>query len=151
MGIYWFTGQPSHGKTTLAKLLVSYLENKGRNVFHIDGDDLRGLTENQNYSKAGRIDNVNSAQKIAHYLHNKGYEVVVSLVSPYISQREVFKDLLGYDLHEFYVHTQEVRERDAYKSLDYEKPITNYINVDTTAISPEQSLEKIIWSTEKDT
>ena len=148
--IYWFTGQPSHGKTTLAKLLVNYLKSKNRNVFHVDGDDLRALTANKNYSRLGRIGNVNSAQKIAHYLHNQGYEVVVSLVSPYRNQREDFKKLLNYSIHEFYVHTAEIRERDSYKSLDYEEPLTNFINVDTTAISPEQSLEKILWSTEKD-
>lgn len=147
MAIYWFTGQPSHGKTTLAKLLIEHLEKENRPSFHIDGDDLRNLTGNKNYSRLGRMGNVNGAQKIAHYLHNKGFEVVVSIVSPYREQREKFKILLGHNVHEFYVHTEEPRERDAYKSLDYEEPLINFINVDTTAIFPKQSLEKILWTT----
>ena len=43
MAVYWFTGQPSHGKTVLANLLIDELE-KEHEVFHVDGDDLRALT-----------------------------------------------------------------------------------------------------------
>ncbi len=50
--IYWFTGQPGAGKTVLGKKLVEFLGTEKRNwrsnVFHIDGDDLRALTINQN-------------------------------------------------------------------------------------------------------
>ena len=46
--IYWFTGQPGAGKTTLGKKLHSFLKTEKRNwrrdVFHLDGDDLRELT-----------------------------------------------------------------------------------------------------------
>jgi adenylylsulfate kinase len=50
--IYWFTGQPGAGKTTLAKKLVEYL-NVG-NTIHIDGDDLRDIFKNKDYSENGR-------------------------------------------------------------------------------------------------
>lgn len=147
--IYWFTGQPSHGKTTLATLLVKYLEKIGKKVFHIDGDDLRDITLNKDYSKEGRINNVKSAQQIAHYLHNEGYDVVVSLVSPYREQRESFKKHVGNFVVELYVHTTEPRERDLLKSKDYEPPLYNFIDVDTTDILPKESLEEIIWWIEK--
>ena len=46
--IYWFTGQPSSGKTTLGNKLYKFLKTEKRNwrrdVFHIDGDDLRNIT-----------------------------------------------------------------------------------------------------------
>lgn len=142
--IYWFTGQPSHGKTTLAKILVSNLESKYKKVFHIDGDDLRALTSNQDYSKQGRIDNIIGAQKIAGYLHNEGYDVIVSLVSPYRDQREEFKKHIGIDIIELYVHTEQLRERDNFKSLDYEAPIENFIDVDTTIDNPIESINKIL-------
>ena len=41
--IYWFTGQPCAGKTTLAKKLHRIKPN----AFMIDGDDLRDLTINK--------------------------------------------------------------------------------------------------------
>ena len=57
--VYWFTGQPGHGKTVLSKMLIEYLEdNKEKQVIHIDGDDLREIFQNKDYSKEGRIKNI---------------------------------------------------------------------------------------------
>lgn len=139
--IYWFTGQPCAGKTTLAKMLENHIID---NVYLIDGDDLRDLTTNKDYSINGRVSNVNTAQKIAHYLHNQGQDVIVSLVSPYIDQREEFKTLLGDQIKEIYVHTTEIRERDHFKAIAYIPPSTNFIDIDTTYDTEEQSLKKII-------
>ena len=132
--IYWFTGQPGAGKTTLAKMLHKDLKNS----FHIDGDDLRSLTTNKDYSINGRVNNVNTAQKISHYLHNQGHDVIVSVVAPYIDQREDFKVLLGKEnIVEFYVHTTQERERDHFKTDAYVAPKENFIDIDTTYESPE--------------
>jgi len=143
MAVYWFTGQPSHGKTVLAKLLKEELEKYGQ-VFHVDGDDLRGLTLNKDFSEQGRIDNVKGAQKIAHYLHNQDYTVVVSLIAPYRWQREELKSMLGADLVELYVHTTSPRERDHFSVKEYEAPLENFIDVDTTDDTPEESIIKIL-------
>ena len=145
--IYWFTGQPGAGKTTLADMLKEELE-KNRNfvykVFRIDGDDMRELFSNKDYSIKGRVDNVSTAQRIAHYLHNQEKDVIVSLVSPYIDQREDFKKLLGDNLKEIYVHTSDKRERDNFKSIAYTPPQSNFIDIDTTIDNPEESLKKIL-------
>lgn len=143
--IYWFTGQPSHGKTILATMLKEAIKEEGK-VFHIDGDDLRSLTFNKDYTKQGRLDNVRGAQKIAHYLHNEGYTVVVSLVSPYREQREQLKTFLKDAITELYVHASEPRERDCYRVEDYEEPLERFIDVDTTFDTPEQSLQKILYN-----
>ena len=139
--VYWFTGQPCAGKTVLSRYLQSHLKMK---PFLIDGDDLRDLTTNKDYSINGRVNNVNTAQKIAHYLHNQGKDVIVALVSPYIDQREDFKKLLGDNIKEIYVHTSEARERDHWKAIAYIAPQDNFINIDTTDDTPEESLQKII-------
>jgi adenylylsulfate kinase-like enzyme len=139
--IYWFTGQPSAGKTTLANKLQ---ESISEDVYIIDGDDIRDLFSNKDYSTKGRVENVATAQRIAHYLHNQGKDVIVSLVSPYIDQREEFKKLLGNDIREIYVHTSESRERDHFKASDYVAPKCNFIDIDTTHDTPEESLLKIM-------
>ena len=136
--IYWFTGQPGHGKTTLAKALIQHLENAGNKVFHVDGDDLRELTVNADYSKEGRINNIKRAQTIAHFLHSKGEMVVVSLVAPYRDIREEFKSRT--DVQEIYVHTSEVRGRENKHAADYEPPLKGFLDIDTTNKSVEQSL-----------
>ena len=89
--IYWFTGQPGAGKTVLANALKQQLEN----TFHIDGDDLRDIFDNKDYSEDGRRKNIALAQHISHFLSKKECNVVVSLVSPYKDQREEFKEKIG--------------------------------------------------------
>ena len=138
--IYWFTGQPSSGKTTLARLLKKFKPG----AYMIDGDDMRELFSNNDYSIKGRVENVGTAQRIAHFLHNNGKDVIVSLVSPYIDQREDFKTLLGDNIKEIYVHTTMKRERDHFAAIAYVPPHENFIDINTTFDTPEESLVKIL-------
>ena len=140
--IYWFTGQPGHGKTTLAKALIAHLNDQGIEPFHVDGDDLRALTANADYSRAGREANIRRAQTIAHYLHNQDRVVVVSLVAPYRDLREEFKAATG--LTEIYVQTSETRGREAKHASDYEAPTERFIDIDTTGTSIEASLGQLL-------
>jgi adenylylsulfate kinase-like enzyme len=138
--IYWFTGQPGHGKTVLAKALQVELEN----TFHIDGDDIREIFNNKDYSEAGRRKNIELAQHLSHFLHNKGQNVVVSLVSPYKDQRDMFKEKMGDFIKEFYIHTTEIRGRENFHVENYQQPTENYLDIDTTDISVEECLNQII-------
>lgn len=140
--IYWFTGQPGHGKTTLAKAMLDHLAAEGIEAFHVDGDDLRALTTNADYSRGGRENNIRRAQLLAHYLQSKGHTVVVSLVAPYRDIREELK--AAADVTEVYVHTTETRGREEKHASDYEAPLTNFINIDTTGKSVEESLQEVI-------
>lgn len=146
--IYWFTGQPGAGKTVLGTKLKDFLQTEKRNwrkdVFHIDGDDLRELTLNQDYSEAGRITNIKNAQLLAYFLHNKGCDVVVSLVAPYRDLREEFKSACGDSIVELYVHTNRKRQREQFKVEGYQCPETNFVDVDTTSENPIQSFNRII-------
>jgi adenylylsulfate kinase len=137
--IYWFTGQPGHGKTVLANALKQELDN----AFHIDGDDLRAIFDNKDYSETGRRKNIELAQQLSHFLHNKKHHVVVSLVSPYRDQREAFKNKLENNIKEFYIHTTEIRGREKFHVKNYELPIENYLDVDTTNTSVDECLKKI--------
>ena len=137
--IYWFTGQPCAGKTTLANKLKTTLPT----AFQIDGDDMRELFSNKDYSINGRVINVSTAQRIAQYLNNQNRDVIVSLVSPYIDQREEFKALMGDQVIEFYVHTTESRERDHFKAIAYTPPLVKFVDIDTTYDTEEQSFKKV--------
>jgi len=136
--IFWFTGQPGSGKTTLGKALLEKLDD----VFHIDGDDLRGLSANVDYSEQGRINNIRTAQSIAMYLDNKGKNVVVSVVAPYKWLREEFKE--RHNVNEIYVHTTEIRGREHYFAEDYEEPEEKFLDIDTTDVSVEACISKIL-------
>ena len=132
--IYLFTGQPGSGKTTLAKKLQIWLQTDKKNwrksVFHIDGDQLREIFPNKDYSKEGREKNIQKAFDIAKYLDSCGNDVVISLVSPYREMREQLKSECK--VQEIYCHTKKIRGREDFFALDYEKPIEFFINLDTS-------------------
>lgn len=144
--IYWFTGQSGSGKTIQATKLKELLQTEKRNwrkdVFHIDGDDLRELTLNKDYSEAGRVQNIKNAQLL--YLNAKGCDVVVSLVSPYRELREEFKKECGESIVEIYVHTNRKRGREQFKVEGYGEPEVNYFDMDTTSDNPVQSFTKLV-------
>ena len=126
--IYWLTGQPGSGKTTMGSWIQSSFPNK---CMIIDGDDIRDIFQNKDYSEDGRRKNIEKAQTLSKFLHHKGYTVIVSLVSPFRDQREQFKTELGENIVEIYVHTTEIRGRENFH-VNYEEPIENFIDCDTT-------------------
>jgi adenylylsulfate kinase-like enzyme len=127
--IIWLTGQPGSGKTTLAKWLESSYPNKG---VIVDGDDIREIFNNKDYSEVGRRENIDLAQKISKFIHNKGNVAIVSLVSPYKNQRDEFKLEMGKDLIEVYVHTTDIRGRENFHVKNYQPPTEFFIDIDTT-------------------
>jgi len=132
--VIWFTGQPGSGKTTLANKfiedkLIGFMKIQPVRIVHIDGDDLREIVDNKDYSEQGRRENINLAMNLARFMDNKGFIVVVSLVSPYRDQREELK--MERNIAEFYLHTTELRGREDYFAKGYEPPLHNFTDIDT--------------------
>ena len=128
--IYWMTGQPGAGKTTLAKWMEAHFAGKG---VIVDGDDIRTIFDNKDYSETGRRKNIELAQNIAKFYHHKGNIAIVSLVSPYKDQRDYFKDTMGDNIKEIYVHTSSIRGREQFHVADYQAPTDNFVDIDTTS------------------
>jgi len=143
--IYWFTGQPGSGKTTLAIALKSALQKRGYPVVHLDGEFLRELMGNKDFSEAGRIRNIKAAQQLAAKVRSEEIVVVASFVSPYRGIREEFKR--KYQVLEIYVHTTDVRGKEAYFVANFEPPQQNFLDIDTTNVSVESCIEKILQAT----
>jgi len=132
--VLWFTGQPGSGKTTLTDRfiddkLIGFMKIHPIRIVHIDGDDLRDIVDNKDYSEKGRRENINLAMNLARFMDNKGFTVVVSLVSPYRDQREELK--MERNIGEFYLHTTEIRGKEDYFVENYEPPLHNFIDMDT--------------------
>ncbi len=139
--IIWITGQPGSGKTTICEEILRLRDHR---VFHIDGDDIRDLFDNKDYSEQGRRKNIELAQQIAQYLHNQGKDVLVSLVSPYKDQRDRFKEKMGDNMVEVYLHTTEIRGREDFFVKEYEKPTERYLSINTTNETVEESTKKVL-------
>jgi len=140
--IYWFTGQPGSGKTTIARALKAALQKAGRPVAHLDGEFLRDLMANKDFSEAGRTRNIRAGQQLAAKLHQDGIDVVASFVSPYRTMREEFKK--EGNVLEIYVHTTEIRGRENHFAAGFEPPSQDFLDLDTTGVSVEACIQKIL-------
>ncbi|MDC0917532.1 adenylyl-sulfate kinase [Candidatus Marinimicrobia bacterium] len=136
--IIWLTGQPGSGKTTLANHLKDKIELSYPNkpIMIVDGDDLRDITVNKDYSRKGRESNIRSAQKIAKFLYNKNFITIVALVAPYRDLREEFKKFTP--VLEVFLCTTEIRGREHFFAEDYEPPEANFLNIDTGIKTEEE-------------
>ena len=131
-------GQPASGKTTLAKKFIA------EGFHHIDGDHLREMFNNKDYSREGRIRNLNRASDIAKYLHYTNHKVVLSLVYPYEEARD-YLSKLSRDVRWIYLIYEEDRGRDEFKVKDFELPHMNEVDliINTSNTSIEDSVDKI--------
>ena len=127
-------GQPHSGKSTIAKQL------KGHNI---DGDNLRHLFSNKDYSREGRIKNLNRASDIAIYLDSLGYNVILSLVYPYKESREYLNSLCN-EVKWIYLTYEEKRGRESFHVEDFDYPIKeNVLHLNTSKLSIEECVNKI--------
>ena len=132
--VLWFSGQPGSGKTTLTNKfiedkLIGFMKIPHWKIVHIDGDDLRDVLDNKDYSEKGRRKNIQFAIDMAKVMDDKGYLVLVSLVSPYRDMREKLKS--NRNITEFYLHTTDIRGKEDYFVEDYEPPLHNFTDIDT--------------------
>ena len=113
-----FFGQPHSGKTTLANAL-----SKEMQFFKmIDGDQLRDIFKNKDYSKEGRIKNLNRASDIAHYLNeitSMHTNIILSLVYPYKEARDYLNSLTD-NIKWIYLHYAGERGRENFHVKDFE-------------------------------
>ncbi len=127
--IIWLTGQPGSGKTTLAKEVIIELKKENPNIIHLDGDDLRLINKNKDYSKKGRIKNISTAISIIRFLSNKKYLCIVSIVAPYAFLRDELKK--EFNFIEVYLFTNKIRGREHFFAQDYEIPANSNLSLDT--------------------
>lgn len=127
-------GQPHCGKSTLAK------ELEGHNI---DGDKLREIFQNKNFTREGRIQNLNRASDIAHYLNSNNTNVVLSLVYPYKEAREYLNSLTD-QVAWVYLTYEGERGREKFHVQDFETPDQEHIlHLDTSKLTIEECINKI--------
>jgi gluconate kinase len=133
-------GQPHCGKSTLAKSLGYHLFAE-----NIDGDNLRDIFHNKDYSREGRIRNLNRASDIAHYINQQNLEnVILSLVYPYKEAREYLNQLTP-DVRWVYLTYKGKRGREKFHVEDFEVPENEqFLGLDTSTLSIIECTNKIL-------
>lgn len=89
-----FYGQPHSGKTTLAQgyQLQLFLE-EGWHIPIVDGDEIRAIFQNKDFSREGRIRNLARISDISTYLATKYPMVLVAAVYPIAESRAYLSSL----------------------------------------------------------
>ena len=104
-------------------------------MINIDGDDIRDVLYNKDYSERVRRKNIQFAIDMAKVMESKGYLVVVSLVSPY-------RDLRIGEV--FWLNSTYPTDKEKYWVDNYEPPLKDHYMIDTTNQSVEESVNEIL-------
>ena len=85
--ILWITGNSKAGKTVLANELVS------NNSIVLDGDDMRKIWPELKYDKKDRIKSNLRVARLAKLFEEKGLDIIVATICPYIELRKQVKKI----------------------------------------------------------
>lgn len=93
--VLWMMGPTSAGKTTLAVLLHDHLRAKGRNILHIDGDEIRDMFGPKHGFQSGdRLLVVKFLSYFATKAVNSGTDVLVSALTASDDARTYIRDTI---------------------------------------------------------
>ena len=130
----------------------------------LDGDNIRmGLNKNLGFEPEDRIENIRRIAEVARLMNDAGLIVLTSFISPFRSDRENARNIIGKEnFIEIYVNTplEECEKRDVkglYQkaregripnftgvSSPYEEPENADIVIDTDGKTVEEAAEQII-------
>ncbi len=162
--VLWLTGLSGAGKSAIANLVDKRLSDLGRHTAVLDGDNLRhGLNRDLGFTGEARAENIRRVAEVGRLFVDTGMIVLVSLISPFRSEREMARSLFGPgEFIEIHVATplSECERRDPkglyrrartgelpnFTGIDqpYEAPETPEISIDTSALSAEEACESIV-------
>lgn len=160
----WFTGLSGSGKSTIANLLERRLHAEGKHTYLLDGDNIRhGLNRDLGFTEADRVENIRRVAEVARLMADAGLIVLVSFISPFISERRMARSLFAEgEFVEVFVDTPitECERRDVkglyakaragalvnFTGIDspYEAPEAPEIHLKTEQLSPESSVEELL-------
>jgi adenylylsulfate kinase len=96
--IIWLTGLSGSGKSTVAVAAEKLLHDQGRLTYILDGDNIRqGLNNNLGFSPEDRTENIRRIGEVAKLFADAGTIVFTAFISPYRSDRDQVRDIMGQD------------------------------------------------------
>jgi len=161
--VYWLTGLPGSGKTSIATGVSNKLRNEQNWVVHLDGDFIRkGINKDLGYSEEDRKENIRRVAELCKILNQQKISVICSFISPTLAIRNMAQNIIGpKNFHEIFINAplEVCIQRDPkglYKkalkneitnftgiSAPFEAPIKPLTTIQTDKESLEESVERI--------
>jgi adenylylsulfate kinase len=149
--VVWFTGLSGSGKSTIAVELEKMLNEAGKAVYRLDGDNIRcGINSDLGFTDEDRNENIRRISEIAALFQDAGMITLVSFISPFRKMRQFAREKAGEgNFLEVYVNTdlETCMGRDP-KGL-YKKKISHFTGKDSAYEEPLDP--EIILDTVKNT
>ena len=162
--VFWLTGLSGSGKTTIALQLEKELFKLGFLVQILDGDNIRArINNNLSFSEGDRAENIRRISEVSKLFLNCGVITINCFVSPTKKMRQNAKKIIGKEnYYEIFINADlETCEKRDVKGLykkarsgeiknftgidaEYEKPNNPNLEIDTTQLSIDQSIEIIL-------
>ena len=162
--VVWLTGLSGSGKTTIALQLEKELYKLGFLVQILDGDNIRaGINNNLSFSESDRTENIRRIAEVSKLFLNCGIITINCFVSPTIKMRQIAEKIIGKEnYYEIFINADlETCEKRDVKGLykkarngeiknftgidsEYEKPNNPSLEVNTSQLSIEESIEVIL-------
>jgi adenylylsulfate kinase len=162
--ILWFTGLSGSGKSTLAHALEEDLYQRNCRTIVLDGDNVRhGLCSDLGFSDEDRKENIRRIAELSKLTIESGVIALTAFISPFKTDRDDARGLVDQDdLIEIFcecpLHVCEKRDvkglyRRARKgeikeftgiSSPYEEPNNAEIRVNTSELSIQESVDRIV-------
>ena len=160
----WMTGLSGSGKSTVALALERELHRRGRLVRLLDGANVRtGINRGLGFSPEDRLENIRRIAEVGRLFVETGIITIACFVSPTRELREMARRIIGSDdFLEVYISTPlaECERRDVKGlyararrgevkdftgiSAPFEAPEHPALSLDTSCLSVEESVERII-------
>lgn len=160
----WFTGLSGSGKSTVAIALERELHKRGKLCRILDGDNIRtGINAGLTFSPEDRKENIRRIAEVGKLFVDTGIITIAAFVSPTNEVRDLARSIIGEeDFKEIFISTpiEECERRDVKGlyararrgevkeftgiSASFEAPENPALSLDTSVLSLEESVEKIL-------
>lgn len=160
----WFTGLSGSGKSTVAIALERELHKRGKLCRILDGDNIRtGINAGLTFSPEDRKENIRRIAEVGKLFVDTGIITIAAFVSPTNEVRDLARSIIGEeDFKEIFISTpiEECERRDVKGlyararrgevkeftgiSAPFEAPENPALSLDTSVLSLEESVEKIL-------
>lgn len=160
----WFTGLSGSGKSTVAIALERELHKLGKLCRILDGDNIRsGINAGLTFSSEDRKENIRRIAEVGKLFVDTGIITIAAFVSPTNELRDLARGIIGEeDFKEIFISTpiEECERRDVKGlyararrgevkeftgiSAPFEAPVNPALSLDTSVLSLEESVEKIL-------